>query len=166
MKYFFKAVYVLLLTVSVACSVEKESPDTAIDTEQLVEDLKVLSSDEMEGRETATEGNSKAREYVIKRFKEEGAKPFEGKFIHEFTFLKPQTNEQVTGQNIIGVVPGKTDEILVISAHYDHVGIEDGEVYNGADDNASGTAALIAIIGYFSQNQPEHTLVFAAFDAE
>jgi Zn-dependent M28 family amino/carboxypeptidase len=54
----------------------------------------------------------------------------------------------------------------VISAHYDHIGVRNGQVFNGADDNASGTAALFAVAKYFAAHTPENTLIFAAFDAE
>ena len=53
-----------------------------------------------------------------------------------------------------------------MSAHYDHIGVRNGQVFNGADDNASGTAALFALGKYFSEHRPEHTVIFAAFDAE
>ena len=167
MIHFSKALFLFLFTFSIACSVNNDSANKlVIDTEMLVNDFRTLASDEMEGRKTGTRGNLKAREYLVKRFKEEGAQAFNGSFIHEFTFTDSKTDEVNTGKNVIGVVPGKTDEVIVISAHYDHVGVKEGLIYNGADDNASGTAALIAFIDYFSQNQPEHTLVFAAFDAE
>ncbi|HEX8638356.1 MAG TPA: M20/M25/M40 family metallo-hydrolase, partial [Pyrinomonadaceae bacterium] len=52
------------------------------------------------------------------------------------------------------------------TAHYDHVGIQKGEIYNGADDDASGTAALFALAEYFNKNKPAHTIIFAAFDGE
>ncbi|MEM8892626.1 MAG: M20/M25/M40 family metallo-hydrolase, partial [Bacteroidota bacterium] len=55
---------------------------------------------------------------------------------------------------------------IVVTAHIDHLGIIKGEIYNGADDNASGTAALLAIADYFQRNPPNHTLLFAAVDAE
>jgi Zn-dependent M28 family amino/carboxypeptidase len=56
--------------------------------------------------------------------------------------------------------------VIVISAHYDHIGIIKDEIYNGADDNASGVAALLSFAKYFKANQPNYTLVFALFDAE
>ena len=70
------------------------------------------------------------------------------------------------GTNVIGMIEGESDSLILISAHYDHLGIRDSLIYNGADDNASGTAGLLAIMDYFTQTKPKHTLVFAAFDAE
>ncbi|MEX0721342.1 MAG: M28 family peptidase [Balneolaceae bacterium] len=136
-----------------------------LDTDQLIEDLRVLASDEMEGRRTGTEGNRKAREYLVQRFEEEGAEPFQGSYTHEFDFTS-RSGEEMSGVNVIGEIPGKTDSVIILTAHYDHLGIRDSLIYNGADDDASGTAALLAFIDYFNQDQPNHTLVFAAFDAE
>ena len=65
-----------------------------------------------------------------------------------------------------GPLEGKAGKFIVITAHYDHVGIQNGQIYNGADDNASGTAALFAIASYFKKNRPEHSLIFVALDAE
>lgn len=67
---------------------------------------------------------------------------------------------------MIGSIAGKTDSVILLTAHYDHLGIRDSLIYNGADDNASGTAGLLAMMDYFSQKQPNHTVVFAALDAE
>jgi Zn-dependent M28 family amino/carboxypeptidase len=119
----------------------------------------------MEGRRTGTEGNRKAREYLIYRYNEAGAEVFMGSYTHDFEFTNRQDNE-MTGVNVIGKVPGRSDSVIVISAHYDHIGIRDSLIYNGADDDASGTAALLTYISYFSEHTPDHTLIFAAFDAE
>ena len=54
----------------------------------------------------------------------------------------------------------------MITAHFDHLGVRDGQIFNGADDNASGVAALLAVAARLSANQPEHSIVFAALDAE
>ena len=76
--------------------------------------------------------------------------------------------------NLIGMIPGKSkpDEFVIFSAHYDHLGIgssdESGDsIYNGANDDASGTTAVIALAGYFNKiHNNERTLIFAAFTAE
>jgi Zn-dependent M28 family amino/carboxypeptidase len=74
--------------------------------------------------------------------------------------------------NVVGVIPGRrTDEIVVFSAHYDHVGVRSGaegdSIFNGANDDASGTSAVIALAKYYAQRgTPERTLLFAAFTAE
>jgi len=72
----------------------------------------------------------------------------------------------VVGGNVISMVKGKSDKVIVITGHHDHLGIRNGKIYNGADDDASGTAAVIAIADYFKDKTPNHTLVFATVDAE
>lgn len=153
----------VLFVFTLGCTAQQQQ--VSLDTEQLIEDLRVISSDEMEGRRAGTEGNRKAREYLVKRFKDEGAQPFQASYEHEFNFTN-RSGEDMTGVNVIGQIDGKSDSVIVITAHYDHLGIRDSLIYNGADDDASGTAALLAYIDYFRQVQPKHTLVFAAFDAE
>ena len=72
----------------------------------------------------------------------------------------------VVGGNVIGMIKGKSDNVIVITGHHDHLGIRNGKIYNGADDDASGTAAVITIADYFKDKTPNHTLVFATVDAE
>ncbi len=138
-----------------------------IDSKQLIDDIKYLSSDELQGRETGTAENATARNYVLARFKKSGIKPFNENYRQNFSFKNSQGKE-FKGVNVVGFIKGKErpDKYIVITAHYDHVGIKDGEIYNGADDNASGTAALLAIAKYFKKNKPKHSLIFAALDAE
>ncbi|MFA5669061.1 MAG: M20/M25/M40 family metallo-hydrolase [Balneolaceae bacterium] len=162
-----KLLPILLLSIFVlasACTVPK--PEPKLNTDQLITDLKVISSDEMEGRLVGTEGNAKARAYIISRFEEIGIAPFGSGYAHPFTFKKRDGSE-VEGNNVLATIPGETDSVIVISAHYDHLGIRDSLIYNGADDDASGTAGVLALADYFNQGKtPRHTLVFATFDAE
>ncbi|MDZ7807808.1 MAG: M28 family peptidase [Gracilimonas sp.] len=129
----------------VSCSTDRDTNSNyALDTDQLIEDLRVISSDSTEGRRTGTEGNQIAREYLVNRFVEEGAEPFQGSNTHEFVFNSRQ-GEEMTGVNVIGQISGDSDSVIVITAHYDHIGMRDSLIFNGADDDASGTAALLAI---------------------
>lgn len=135
--------------------------------ETLLKDLEVLAADAMEGRGVGTPGGARAREYVAKRFAESGIRPFGASFLQPFEFANA-AGERLTGANVVGFVEGAKfkDRYIVVSAHYDHVGVRRGEIYNGADDNASGTAALFALAAYFKKNRPAHSIVFAAFDSE
>ncbi len=152
-----------VIVTALACSVQKSKPK--LDTDQLIKDIKTLSADDMEGRLTGTEGNAKAREYITWRLAEMAVPAFEGEYDHSFTLTRPNGND-VNGTNVVGIIEGESDSIIVISAHYDHLGVRDSLTFNGADDNASGTSGLLAIADYFSQVKPKHTLIFAAFDAE
>jgi Zn-dependent M28 family amino/carboxypeptidase len=72
------------------------------------------------------------------------------------------------GVNVLGQLSGTAafPKYIIVSAHYDHIGTKNGQVFNGADDNASGTAALFAIAKHFSEHKPAHPIIFAAFDGE
>lgn len=136
--------------------------------QQLLKDVEILSSDAYEGRKTGTKGAEMARAYISGRFKEIGLKPLPTLTGYEQDFSFPDRSgaKTISGKNMLAYIPGKMEEIIVISAHYDHVGVIKGEVYNGADDNASGVAALLKFAEHFKKNKPNYTLVFAAFDAE
>ncbi|EDP98338.1 peptidase M20/M25/M40 family protein [Kordia algicida OT-1] len=135
-------------------------------TDNLLKHIKELSSDAYEGRETGTKGAVKAKNYIITEFKKLGVKPLGKTF--EQSFPMPKTSKIRQGENILGVIKGseKPTEYIVISAHYDHEGIKNGKIYNGADDDASGISALIAFAEYFRKHPPKHSVILAAFDAE
>ena len=131
----------------------------------LLKDIEILASDKYEGRKTGTSGNHAAAEYIIDRFKKIGLNSINKGFKHDFSF-KNRKSEQVNGTNLIAYIKGKTEDIIVISAHYDHVGINNSKIYYGADDNASGVSALLSIAEYFKKHKPQSTIYFIAFDAE
>jgi Zn-dependent M28 family amino/carboxypeptidase len=85
-----------------------------------------------------------------------------------FPVLRRGAADTLTGVNVQVTVPGFLfpDRWIVLTAHYDHVGVRDGQVFNGADDNASGTAALLALAEYFRRHPPRHSLLLAFLDAE
>ncbi|MCU0356269.1 MAG: M28 family peptidase [Cyclobacteriaceae bacterium] len=136
-------------------------------TDRLFQDLKILAADSMEGRKTSTPGNFKARNFLISRLKDIQVKPLLNNYEQPFTITRQFGMLQSgDGVNILGVIDGQRKETIVISAHYDHVGVMRQNIYNGADDNASGAAALLAIADYFKRHKPRHRLILAFFDAE
>ena len=142
-----------------------------VDKQQLIDDLNYLASDELGGRGNNSEGNEKARVFIEDRYQELGLKPLDDQYRQSFSFksrrsAKSREGDEYSGVNIIGSLKGKNDKKIIITAHYDHLGIKDGKIFNGADDNASGVAGILAIARYYSVNAPENTLVFIAFDAE
>jgi hypothetical protein len=143
-------------------------PSTIIDSAALLRDLKTLSADDMQGRRVGTPGGAKARAFVIERFKAAGIRPVGASYEMPFSFAGRGGGPEQHGVNVVGVVEGarQPQQYMVVTAHYDHVGERNGEVYNGADDNASGTAALFALGQYFSKNRPAHSILFVAFDGE
>jgi Zn-dependent M28 family amino/carboxypeptidase len=153
----------LVLLLASLCPAQTTAPRSELfDAPLLLQDVKMLSADDMQGRATGAPGGARAREFVRKRFKESGLAQLGD------TFLQPFKVGELTGVNIYGYIKGtKTpDKYIVVSAHYDHVGVRNKEIYNGADDNASGTAALFAMIAYFKTRPPANSLLFVAFDGE
>ncbi len=134
--------------------------------EELLSHLAFLSSDELEGRETGKTGNIVARNYIIDYFLSKNL----GVNLQPFSFERNKHTYNAT--NIITLIEGteNPEKYIAITAHYDHVGIgkavNNDSIYNGADDNASGTAALMVMVNYFKENPPKNSLLFIALDAE
>ncbi|MBO3096944.1 M28 family peptidase [Gelidibacter pelagius] len=135
-------------------------------TDSLIYQLKTLSSDAFQGRRTGTAGAEKAKKYIIKKYESLNVIPFTKDYQQSFSFVS--RGKSYSGINILGYVKGSKhpEDYIVISAHYDHEGIKNNQIYNGADDNASGVAALFAFAEYFETHPPEHSVILAAFDAE
>lgn len=131
--------------------------------------LKYLSSDELEGRETGTKGIEKAAIFLEDFFKKNNIKPY------FTTYRDTLTNFKVPAYNIVGVLEG-TDPVLkkefvVLSAHYDHIGVEKKQqadvINNGANDDASGVTAVAEMAKYFSQAKSnKRSILFVFFAGE
>lgn len=128
--------------------------------------VKTLSSDAFEGRKTGTPGGIKTKKYIINQFHTLGVLPFRNAYEQDFSFVDNNIHYKAT--NVMGWIKGTEhpDSYIVISAHYDHEGIVNNVIYNGADDNASGVSALFSFAEYFKNNPPKHSVILAAFDAE
>jgi len=162
----FPALAALLVAAPLAAQTTAP-PDIRVDAERLMTDLRTLAHDSMEGRRAGTPGGQRARAYLLRRFQELGLQPFDGGFEQKFA-MRSRDGTGAEAVNLIARIPGTDPDAraIVVSAHYDHVGVRDGQVYNGADDNASGTSALLALAEYFQANRPRSTIIIAAFDAE
>ncbi|HPF23080.1 MAG TPA: M28 family peptidase [Hyphomonas sp.] len=143
-----------------------------IDAAELLHLTEVLSNDALEGRRIGTPGNEAARGFLRKRFETLGLAKIGDSYEHAFTVIPADdapADAPTHGTNLLGIIEGKTPgegKMLVISAHFDHLGVIDGQIYNGADDNASGSAALIAVATWFTRHKPEHDILFALLDGE
>jgi len=152
----------------------------SVDSAQILEGLRVLSHDSLEGRKTGTRGARMAQEFIRGEFQAAGLTSPPSGFLQPFEFRGRRDTTQVTqGANVVGMIEGLEPELgaIVLTAHFDHLGIraprpgtpaeaEGDSVFNGADDNASGTVAVMSLARYFGQNPPRHSFVFAAVDAE
>lgn len=134
----------------------------SITADELRTNLTVVASDEMEGRNTGSEGQKKAGNYIIEQYKKigvpfpKGADSYYQKVPSEY-MKKGFSPKLPDSENIWAFIEGseKPEEIIVVSAHYDHVGMKNGEVYNGADDDGSGTVGLIEIAQAFQKAKKE-----------
>jgi putative aminopeptidase FrvX len=141
-----------------------------INRETLLGDIQYLSSDELAGRKPLTQGNYAAAQFIRDRFKALGLTSQYRNYTQFFSLKADRGRGEVLGQgsNIVGFLPGQeSDKLIVVTAHYDHLGTsEAGQIYNGADDNASGTAGLLALADYFMRHKPRASMLFVALDAE
>ncbi|GEJ43792.1 peptidase M28 [Chryseobacterium sp. ON_d1] len=130
----------------------------AINAEDLKKNLYVIAADDMEGRDTGSKGQKKAGEYIVNYYKNLGISA--PKVLNSYyqkvpsDFMKKRGGGNLPdSENILAFIEGseKPEEIVVVSAHYDHVGTKNGVVYNGADDDGSGTVAVMEIAKAFQQ---------------
>jgi hypothetical protein len=163
-----------LLSACAASPAETPAPaavDVAASQQQWLDDIRILSADDMQGRDTGAPGGEMARNYIVGRLEALGvAPPPMGRLqpweMQGRTRAGPKT---YNGVNIIGVIPGTraTDRYIVVTAHYDHVGVNaEGQVFNGADDNASGVATMLALATELKRQAPEHSVLIVALDGE
>ena len=166
-----------------------------LDSDGLIANIGALAADSMEGRRAGTAGGARARAYLLREFTRIGLQPALQKFTSSFSatsrfadrtpvstpLVRPRQGSTrseagpprlsyptVFGVNLVGLVRGTAhpDRFIVVSAHYDHLGMSSGEIYHGADDNASGTAAILAIAEWTIAHPPLNSIIFAWFDGE
>lgn len=155
--------------------------------------INFLASDELQGREAGFHGSRVTSEYIVSLLQWMGVSPLADSYFQLFDAyrkerqkkgrlevhpdsiakLKQEVHQKLTMRNVLGMIPGKnTKEYVIVGAHFDHLGIDpvlDGDqIYNGADDNASGVSAVLQIARAFlaSGQQPERNVIFAFWDGE
>ena len=140
-----------------------------VDSERLMSTVTTLADPKFEGRGAGSPGGLAARAWILERFKASGLHPVSGRYVFPFKFArKSMTGLDGEGANVLGMCVGKDPALpaFVVSAHYDHLGIRDGVIYPGADDNASGVAVILEVAAYCQKHPFRRSIVFAAFDAE
>lgn len=159
-----KQIISLVFLLFVSCMASAQSPQQ----ERLKKHVYLLASDSLRGRDAGTVDADKAAQYIVKQFKEIGIEPY-----YKEGFYQPfEKYGTTTYKNIVGVIPGNDpvlkDEYIIIGAHYDHIGVKNDKIYNGADDNASGTATIIEMARILKarQSQLKRSIIVVAFDAE
>ena len=154
----------------------------SIHIENLKKHIEILASDSLEGRETGETGQKMAAEYIASCFKKAGIPPYKCKTYYQKFKVKSKGHlrqriilkqKYVKGENVLGFIEGTDlkDEILIITAHYDHLGKKNATIYNGADDNASGTSAILEIADAFMRAKkdsvgPRRSILIMAVSGE
>ena len=151
---------------------------------ELTRIISLLASDSLKGRGNYTPELHKAADFIAKEFEKDSLQPYQGSYYQPFTNLNLSGKEKMPDSNgkydpdkillnVVGVLEGKSlpDEVIIFSAHYDHLGIDfsvgKDKIYNGANDDASGVTALISLAHYYSlRKDNERTLIFCAFAGE
>ena len=141
-----------------------------VDSDRLMEVVSTLADPKFEGRAAGSPGGLAARAWVLERFKSIGLQPVSGSYVFPFTFTRMTMKGRVegAGANVVGQCLGTDTKapVFVVSSHYDHLGVRDGQIYPGADDDASGVAVMLAVAEFCQKTPFRRTLIFAAFDAE
>ena len=152
----------------------------AIDTAALMADVRRLAGPEFDGRRTGTAGSAAAQEVIVQRFRDIGAQPaFTTSYRQPFGFTRrsirsllhpsrPFRTEYPNATNLAALIPGASEpqRYIVLSAHYDHFGRAGGELFPGADDNASGVAVMLAVGAGLARQRPRRSVLLFAPDAE
>src|SRR5688572_17246117 len=174
------------LCLSTALAAPFQSPDPLPPAaRRVLADVRYLSADAREGRGAGTQGLEDAARHVADAFRRAGLNPADGSFFQQFSVPAdaPAAAHTTLGgtrlENVVAVLPGRDrslhGQLVLVGAHYDHVGLghfgsldpdSTGRVHNGADDNASGTAALLEIARRLGPRRPARTVVFIAFSGE
>lgn len=141
-------------------------PRVQVDSARLMRMVGALADDSMQGRAAGTPGGVMARSFIVQQLTAAGVVPLGEGFEHPFEFSR--SGATVQAANVLAVIRGSEwpDRFIVATAHYDHLGVRNGEIFNGADDNASGTAALLELAWWFARHRPRHSIVIAALDGE
>lgn len=184
MKYFL---ILAVLALNIQCSPQKNFTKAEYDkslpkyiktikADELSKHLYIFASDEFEGRDTGEPGQKKAAEYLRSFYKTQGIISPKSEFVKDYyQHIPAQTYPRIEKdtENVLAFIEGseKPEEIVVISAHYDHVGMHNGEIYNGADDDGSGSVAILEMAEAFQQAikdgfRPKRSVLFVHFTAE
>jgi Zn-dependent M28 family amino/carboxypeptidase len=165
-------VFALFAAVTATLSAQPAAAP-AFTADDLMSHVATLASPAMQGRLTGTPGNQKARAWILEQFRSAGLQPLQKSFELPFTFERRGNADapavKMQGTNVAGICRGrgaKDNGALIITAHYDHLGVGDGATYHGADDNASGVSTVIALARHCQQSPWLHDAIFVAFDAE
>ena len=135
----------------------------AVNATALHQDIEQLSDAQMQGRKTGSAGAQLARQYIAQRYQQLGLQHFSASYMQPFDY-----GHQKTAINVVGYLPGcqYPQHYIVVTAHYDHLGKQGRKIFHGADDNASGVAAMLELASRLGKGCPAYSYIFLATDAE
>ncbi|MGD0152366.1 MAG: M28 family peptidase [Thermacetogeniaceae bacterium] len=151
------------------------------DANMLLNSVKYLASSELQGRAPGQDGGNMAAQFIANQFQAYGLRPggMDGWYqpvkcyLFKLIYLNLRwvpvlaPNSPIPSENVIGIVPGRSKQAIIVSAHYDHLGVYDGATYYGANDNASGVSVLMEAARILAKEPPpQYTLIFAAWTGE
>ena len=159
---------ILASVVAIAVAAGAQTP-ARVDADRLFDDVRTLSQPAFEGRLPGTPGSHKAQAVILERFRALGLKPVvagPSGPTYEQTFSVSEKLPEAT--NLMGSLTGsdEPERFTTVTAHYDHLGVRNGQIYPGADDDASGVAAMLAAADYFAHHRSRRSILFIAFDGE
>lgn len=141
----------------------------AYDADRQMQDIKTLVSSSLEGRAAGTTGEDRAGSFLLGQMQELGLEPWKAAGLDGYRQSFPVPRRRQPAENLVGVLPGNdTNDYLVVSAHYDHLGVKSGAMYRGADDNAAGVAAALELVRSVKQSglTPKRVIVLAFLSGE
>ena len=163
-------ILLFVLALTMGCKKSEESKSITITSEYVKDMMYYLASDDLEGRNTGSQGIESAATFIENKFKEYNVKPYYDTYRDNFKI------DSLDAFNVVGFLEGNDpelkDEVVIIGAHYDHIGrrakpVEGDSIGNGANDNASGTATVVAMAKYFAaKNNNKRSIMFALFSGE
>ena len=160
-------VFLLAANLFYAQKTDSETYFSTIESEDLRQLLYVYASDYFQGRETGALGQKRAVDFLREFYKSRGIKAAKGTEDYFQKMFLTINKKEVATENVVAIIEGteKPDEYIVISSHLDHIGIHDGEINNGADDDGSGTVSMLEIAEAFQKavedgKGPKRSIVF------
>lgn len=171
------------LILAIALALASLAAQAQTQQQRLEKHVYYMASDTLQGRKAGSTDARKVADYVEREFRQIGLQPLYGSHRLYFRTLLMSGVEVLTEKaidtlkysstiyrDVVGVIPGcdpvLKNEYIVVGGHYDHLGVRNGKVYNGADDNASGTACVIEMARQLVDQRPARTIIICAFDAE
>lgn len=173
-----KAIFFTLLLVLLGSATVAQTQQ-----QRLEKHIYYMAADSLRGRQAGSKDARKVADYIEHEFNQIGLQPLYGSHRLYFRTMLMNGVEVISEKaidslrysttiyrDVVGVIPGcdpvLKNEYIVVGGHYDHLGVKNGKVYNGADDNASGTACVIEMARQLINQHPSRTIIFCAFDAE